>query len=141
MRMRALVRILLLWTLIVSLPLRAIAAESALPCQMAHAEAVRHAAVQHIDGCDDHGTMMVAQSAPHARADAAAARVDGPCHQASALPQSSCHACCASHVGAAAPPAFAVLALPATRVNENTIPAISSFTGWIPSRIERPPRA
>jgi hypothetical protein len=138
--MRSLVQIFMLWILIVSLPLRGIAAEIPLPCTMVHASA--DSAARAMECCDHEGMMMgMGQPAAHAHADADPAHQDTPCHNDSSPTHSSCRVCCACHVGVAVPPAFAVLDPVVAHFTENPVSPISSFTGWIPSRIERPPRA
>lgn len=122
----------MLWILVVTLPLRGIAAGVALPCAIAHTSAA--ASSTHAMGdCDHH--------AAHAHVDAPALHRNAPCHEKSSSSHDSCRVCCAGHVGVAAPPTFGGLEPPAARVAQDTLSPVSSFTGWIPSRIERPPRA
>lgn len=133
-------RIFMLWILIVSLPLRGIAAEIARPCMMAHAIASDSGGGA-MDGCDDPEMMPMDQLPTSTHASTAAAHQDAPCHENSLLKHSSCRVCCACHAGASAPPSLPVLGPGAGYAAEYYVYPISSFTGWVPARIERPPRA
>lgn len=139
--MRPLARIIMLWIMIVSLPLQGIAATIGLPCTMAHA-LVSNAATETADACDDAAMVMPIQH-DLTRQDQAGAKVeheDAPCDQHEHGKGSSCHACSACWIGASAPPPFAV---PGQLPGPHTSLAFSSITshsGWIPSRLERPPR-
>jgi len=140
--MRSIVRIVMLWILIVSLPVQGIAAAITLPCTMAHtsSSSVSPDATV-VDDCDEHEmTMPMAQSKAAAHASTGTAHQDTPCDNGSHQKHSSCRACSAGYVGASAPPPFAVAAFPAEQFATDYVSPISSFTGWIPSRIERPPR-
>jgi len=138
--MRPFVRILMLWILIVSLPVQGIAAAITSPCTMVHSSSTSPD-VTVMDDCDEHEmTMPMAESKAKANASADAAHQDTPCDNGSHQKHSSCRACSAGYVGASAPPPFAVAAFPAEQFATDYVSPISSFTGWIPSRIERPPR-
>lgn len=138
--MRLLVRTLMLWLLIVSLPVQGIAATIKLPCTMAHAS-IAGAGAESMDDCADPGVMMsMAQPKAQEHAGANVAHQDMPCDQGGHQEHSSCRACSACWVGASAPPPFALTILPEEHFANDTLPPGSSFTGWIPSRIERPPR-
>jgi hypothetical protein len=63
-----------------------------------------------------------------------------PCDQRAHQKHSSCGTCNACSVGASAPPPFPIASVPIEHFASNYTPSISSFSGWIPSRIERPPR-
>lgn len=138
--MRSLLRLLLLWILIVSLPLRGIAAEIALPCTMAHTSAASPGAAPTGASVDPHATPIVRSVTQH-HAGAVSAPPDLNVDNASHPASSSGHACCVCHVGVSAPPPFAVAGSLAARFAKDRVSPIVSFTGWIPSRLERPPRA
>jgi hypothetical protein len=127
----------MLWILIVSLPLQGIAAAIAMPCTMAHAT-LTAPGIQSMEDCDE-PEMMMSKAPDHSGADVA--QQQNHCDQGAHGTHSSCRACCACSVGASAPPPFAVARAPALRFENNHISPTPSFTGWIPSRIERPPRA
>jgi hypothetical protein len=138
--MRSIVRIVMLWILIVSLPVQGIAAAITSRCTMVHTSSASPGATV-MDDCDEHEmTMPMAQSEASAHASADAAHQDTPCDNGSHQKHSSCRACSAGYVGASAPPPFAVGAFPAEQFATDYVSPISSFTGWIPARIERPPR-
>lgn len=134
--MRPLIRLVMLWILIVSLPVQGIAASVKLPCTMAHAF-VASQTVDTRDDCDETGMMMA--KASHLASNGVAHQ-DTPCDQGSHQKHPSCRACSACCVGASAPPPFEISALPVEHFVSDYISPTSSITGWIPSRIERPPR-
>lgn len=137
--MRPFVRVLMLWILIVSLPVQGIAATITSPCRMAHTTSASPEATV-MDDCDEHEmAMSMTQSTAQAHASVAADH-DMPCDSGAHQKHSSCRACSAGYIGASAPPPFAVAGLPAEQFATDSVSPISSFTGWIPSRIERPPR-
>lgn len=131
--MRSLVRLVMLWILIVSLPVQGIAASVKLPCTMSHASAVSQAEVS--DDCHEAGMVMTT-----AHVSDVSAHQDMPCDQGSHQKHSTCRACSACCVGAAAPPPFEMSVPPVEHFANDYISPTSSITGWIPSRIERPPR-
>ena len=127
----------MLWLLIVSLPVQGIAAAITLPCTIAHSS-IAGTGAESMDDCDE-SEMMMSKAPDHAGADVA--QQHKPCDQGSHGAHSSCRACCACSVGASAPPPFTVAGAPVQNFPNGHISPTSSFTGWIPSRIERPPRA
>jgi hypothetical protein len=130
----------MLWILIVSLPVQGIAAAITSPCTMAHTSSASPDATV-MDDCDEHEmTMPMAKSKAQAHASADATDQDTPCDSGSHQKHSSCRACSACYVGASAPPPFAIAGFPAEHFSTDYVSPVSSFTGWIPSRIERPPR-
>ena len=131
----------MLWLLIVSLPVQGIAATIKLPCTMAHVS-MASVGAESVDDCGGPG-MMMSMAKPKAQeyASVSAAHQGMSCDQAGHQKHSSCRACAACCVGASAPPPFAFASLSVEHFANDTISPISSFTGWIPSRIERPPRA
>jgi hypothetical protein len=131
--MRSLVRLVMLWILIVSLPVQGIAASVKSPCTMSHAAAVSQVEVR--DDCDEAGMAMAT-----AHASKVAAHQDMPCDQGAHQKHSTCPACSACSVGASAPPPFEISVPPVEHFANDYISPSSSITGWIPSRIERPPR-
>lgn len=138
--MRPWIRILMLWIMIVSLPMRGIAGAVTYSCAMTHAS-MANRAVASLQDCDDpEMTMPMVQ--PHARVHAGAdiAHRDKPCDQGSCQKHSSCRACPACHVGAAAPPSIAIVEVPAASLANRSISPAPFFTGWIPSGLDRPPR-
>ena len=137
--MRSIVRLLLLCLLIVALPLRGIAAEIALPCTMAHTSAASSATER--TGVSGHpGTVWSAHSGAQEHGDTPAVHPAKPSDKGVHSGHSSCRVCCVCHVGVSAPPPSATSGpLTAHFVKDRIFP-ISSFTGWIPPRIERPPR-
>jgi hypothetical protein len=132
----------MLWILIVSLPLQGIAAVMIFPCtmSMAHTRAANSHGAD-MDDCDD-PDMMVEMAQPKAQQDAAAdvSHQDMPCGKDLHQKPSSCRTCSACYVGASAPPPVYVAEPTAAHFTNNYIRPASSFTGWIPFRIERPPR-
>ena len=132
--MRFLVRLVMLWILIVSLPVQGIAASVNLPCTMSHASAVGQAEVS--DDCNEAGIMTTAPS----HASSVDGHQDMPCGQGSHQEHSTCRACSACCVGASTPPPFEMSVPPVEHFSNDHISPTSSITGWIPSRIERPPR-
>ena len=138
--MRSFVRILMLWILILSLPMQGIAAAVNMPCSMAHAS-MASPDLEVMDGCEDHN-MAIPMAQPKAEEYASnTAHQAMPCEKDSHQKHSSCRTCCACHIGASAPPPFVLAGSPVEHFANNTQPSVSSFAGWIPSRIERPPRA
>jgi hypothetical protein len=130
----------MLWVMIVSLPLQGMAAAIKLPCAMAHTPAVVSASAEPMDGCDDQ-EMAVPVVNPKALAHAGAspAQPNMPCDKDSH--QHSCRTCPACQAAVVAPPPFVLPVLPVAHVAYDYIPPTSTFEGWIPSRIERPPRS
>lgn len=134
--MSPLIRLIVLWILIVSLPIQGIAASVRLPCTMAHGSAASQS-IGVRDNCDDQAMMSAKVS--H-NASTAAAHNDIPCDQGSHQKHPSCSACSACCVGASAPPPLGMSFSPVEYFASDYISPNSSITGWIPSRIERPPR-
>jgi hypothetical protein len=135
-----LARILMLWMLIVSLPVQGIAGAITLPCTMAHGDAAESTAAQE-DQCDDPDMSMQAEHSTAAKSAAGVtSQADAPCEKCTHKQHSSCRACTGCGVGASAPPPFAAAGSPQAHFANVYINPTSSFTGWIPSRIERPPR-
>lgn len=137
--MRLLVRTLMLWILIVSLPLQGIAATIKFPCTMAHSSMASPGA-ESMDSCDDSDMMAMPQPKATERASSVFVHQDVPCDQGEHQKHSSCRACAACCVGASAPPPFAFASFPVAHFANDYVAPASSFAGWIPSRIERPPR-
>jgi hypothetical protein len=133
--MRPFVHILMLWILIVTLPLQAVAAAINVTCTMAH-ESAPGATAAAFDDCGDAGTAMP-QATEQIRGDV---RPHMPCDQSGHHKHASCLACAGCCAGASAPPPFAFAGPYARHVAARYAHSPSSFTGWIPSRIERPPR-
>jgi len=134
--MRPLVRLIILWILIVSLPLQGSAASVKLPCTMAHGSITSQNA-DVMDDCDEPAT-MIARASQHA--SNAVAHQGMPCDQGSHQEHPSCRACSACCVGASAPPPFEVPAPAMEHFEYAYISLPPSITGWIPSRLDRPPR-
>lgn len=133
--MRFRVRLMMLWILIATLPMRGIAGAAMSSCAM--------------PGCDHAGMAMPAARSAHAyapaRAGAGAALLRATCAEDSHQDHAPCRACaacqCAAcHLGASAPPPLALAAAPAGHVDNPVISPVSSRTEGIPSRIDRPPR-
>jgi len=138
--MRRLTRILMLWMLIVSLPIQGIAGAITLPCTMVHTEAASATAAVE-DECDDpEMSMPAAHSGAQDSAKEASSHGSPPCEKCTHNQHSSCRACANCGLGASAPPSFAGSRAPRADFANAYINPTSSFTGWIPSRIERPPR-
>lgn len=153
-KMNRLLKTLLLWILIVALPLQATAAVAKASCGPRHHTVSSVASTTAGEHLHDHGD---AGSAPHHHhaADTHAvtdhqsggADLTNIAHdtstQASSAEQiktSYCSACAACCAGAVAPPSGEIrVALPNTFVAAMTPPAVS-FTGIVPSALERPPR-
>lgn len=138
--MRPLVRVLLLWILIASLPVQGIAAAIKFPCTMPHTS-IASVGAEAKDECDDPDMMMSsAQPTAQEHASAAVAHQKMPCDQGGHQKHSSCRACSACSFGASAPPPVTAANGPVEHFASDYLSLVSSFSGWIPSRIERPPR-
>lgn len=126
--------------MIVSLPMQGIAAAIKLPCamMMTHAATADSQAAD-MDDCDD-AEMAIDQPQTVEQAGAAMDHADAPCSMDSHQKHSSCRACSACYLGASAPPPLFLAGLPTAHYTNDYLSPASSFTGWIPSRIERPPR-
>jgi hypothetical protein len=141
--MRPLIRLVVAWILIVLLPVQAGVAAIKLPCVVMQSSAGSQDISgesqdrESMDDCDESKT--VAPEAPeHAAADSADQEMS--CHDEMDGKRSSCLSCSACCTGDSAPPPLAN-AVPVTdHAVTDDISPISSFTGWIPSRVERPPR-
>lgn len=130
----------MLWMLIVSLPVQGIAGTITLPCTMVQSGAASSAAAVE-DECDDpEMSMPAAQFTAQESANKAISHNDAPCGNCTHKQHSSCRACTSCGVGASAPPPFAAVESPQAHFANVYINPTSSFAGWIPSRIERPPR-
>jgi hypothetical protein len=130
----------MLWILIVSLPLPGIAATIKCPCTMTHAS-MAGPATGSADGCGDSAMRMpMAQPKAQEGAGIHVAHRNRLCDQGEHQKHSACRACSACGVAASAPPPFAFASLPVAHSANGTISPAPSFTGWIPSCIERPPR-
>jgi hypothetical protein len=126
--------------MIVSLPMRGIAGAVTFSCTMTHGSMATRT-VESMHDCDHAGTkigMVQPPAGEHGSADVA--HQDKSCDKIAYAKHCSCRACLACHIGATAPPPLAVAGAPAEHFANRTIPPFSSFTGWVPSRIERPPR-
>jgi hypothetical protein len=133
--MRPFVHTLMLWILIVSLPAQGVAAAITITCTIAHASAPR-AGAGPVDDCADSGmTPQQAQGFVGGRVHRGM-----PCDQGGHHKHASCLACTGCCAGASAPPPSLFAGLHGGRIAERCARAAPSFTGWIPSRIERPPR-
>jgi hypothetical protein len=138
--MRPLVRILVLWILIASLPVQGIAAAIKFPCTMAHTS-IASAGAEAMDDCDDPDMMMPsAQPTAQEHDSAVVAHQKMPCDQDGHQKHSSCPACSACSVGASAPPPVTAPNVLVEHFASDYLSPVYSFSGWIPSRIERPPR-
>jgi len=136
--MRAPVRMLMLWILIVSLPLRGMAGAIISPCPMTHASLAAGGAVS-MDHYDEF-RMPMAQTQARENVSADGCNQAMACEHDSYQRHLSCRACFVCHlrVSAPAPMALTVPAIP--HFTSHTISPDSSFPNWIPFRIERPPR-
>ncbi|RYE78612.1 MAG: hypothetical protein EOO80_08195 [Oxalobacteraceae bacterium] len=133
--MHSIVRLLMLWLLIVSLPVTGIAAAAAMPCTMANAQAMA------MDDCDEPGMMApIIQSGAQVDSGSHGAHQDIRCGQDASGKHASCRTCSACHVGAVAPPPFQFLEPLVIRVTGTDLAPASFFKGWIPFLLERPPR-
>lgn len=140
--MRPLFRAILLWMMIVSIPLQGIAATIKSPCMMmsAHTE-LASSQTMDMDACDDQAMLATGSSASVETAGHAGDHEDMPCHKDANQKHASCRLCSACHAGAFAPPPFSIGGLAQTYLPDHYVSPARTFTGWIPSRIERPPRA
>ncbi len=129
--------------LIVSLPMQSIAGVARLECGMSHHPATAGSVQQ------DEGPMpdMIADDAQasvhehHEMVSQDSSQSDEDCEGSSGHKKASCGTCAACSIGACAPPpVVAVTAVEEAVSGVRQIP-LSSFTGHIPARIERPPRA
>jgi hypothetical protein len=148
--MNRLLTTLLVWLLMATLPLHAVAASVNLSCAPAphhmgtapgtadhtaahpagHPASASTGAHGHHDGHGNHAGDTVS---PTHTADAADA-------ESTDMPHSSCSACSVFCVGAVAPPS-ALLALPSAEGSESVVIAPADFvTGFIPDGPQRPPR-
>ncbi|MEW6023211.1 MAG: hypothetical protein AB1807_13850 [Pseudomonadota bacterium] len=144
--MRKPFRIFFLFLLVVSLPMRSMAGVATAECGMDH-----HAAV---DGSAGHTAMLVHEMQDMEAHEAghedmpdhrqAAPQDEQPCddcetasdvHEATGC--GTCAQCC---IGACAPPPIVVLTAVEEAVSSVQLFHLSSFTGHIRARIERPPR-
>ena len=144
--MRPLIRLVMAWILIVLLPVQAGVAAIKLPCVVmqssAEIEDISGAGQEResMDDCDE-SKIMVPDASKHGAADSG--HQDMPCHDEMGAKHSSCRscsACSACCTGASAPPPLAAAVPMTDHVVTDDVSPISSFTGWIPSRVERPPR-
>jgi hypothetical protein len=125
----------MLWILIASLPAQGMAAAINMTCTMAHASAPSARAWLAGD-CNDAGTPP-----PQGQG-----LIEGhlhrgmPCDRGGHHGHASSLACAGCCAGASAPPPFPFAGLHGQDIAERHSLSVSSFTGWIPSRIERPPR-
>lgn len=128
--------------MIVSMPLQGIAAAIKSPCMMLAHFAAASSQSMNMDDCDDTDMMMgPGPSGAVETAGHAADHDDMPCYKDAHQKHASCRLCSACHTGAFAPPPFLIGELTPTYLADHYIFPALSFTGWIPSRIERPPRA
>lgn len=118
----------MLWILVVLLPVQGIAAAMGCACTMAHPAPQAGQAGFAADWAQ-----------PDRRTPAA--HQDMPCDQGKHQKHSSCRVCCAGFLGASAPPPFAVASVMIEPAASEHISPNSFFAGWIPTRIERPPRS
>jgi hypothetical protein len=140
MCMRSLVRILMLWLLIASLPMQGIAAAMNIPCALTHG-AMANPGIAPMEGCDEPGMIMpAAERGPQEQVSTGTTRHDMPCNKDSSQKHSSCRTCSACHIGAFAPPSYIVSAPAVTHFTDDYTSPTSSVKGWIPARIDRPPR-
>jgi hypothetical protein len=138
--MRSLFRIVMLWIVIASLPVQGIAAAIKLPCTMAHTGAASPG-VEPMDDCDEPGmAMSAAQPGMQEQVIASTDRQATPCDKDSGQKHSSCRSCAGCHMGTFAPPSFAGAAPASAHFTYDYSSPASSFKGWIPARIDRPPR-
>ena len=139
--MRHRLRLYVLYLLLFSLPVQGIAGVARIACGMAHDSPV----VSNISQVDVSIAVLVASNVPerghyHAGAVAPTDSQSEDCDDAGSRHRTSCGTCSGCSIGAyAPPPALAVTAAnEAANGAEELSP--SSFSGHIPSRIERPPR-
>jgi hypothetical protein len=125
----------MLWILIVSLPAQGVAAAINITCPMAHVSAPGAGAAP-LGDCNDAG-----MAPPQARRFVNGHPHRGmPCDQGGHHKYASCLACAGCCAGASAPPPFSFAGLYGQDIAERHAHAACAFTGWVPSRIERPPR-
>jgi hypothetical protein len=138
--MRFIVRTVMLWILIASMPVQGIAAAMRLPCALAHA-AMATPGIAPMEDCDEPQMMVpAAERGTQEQATTGAVLQDMPCDKDSDQKHSSCRTCGACHIGAFAPPSFISFTAAVTHFTDDYISPISSWKGWIPDRIDRPPR-
>jgi hypothetical protein len=148
--MNRLLTTLLVWLLMATLPLHAVAASVNLSCAPAphHMGAAPHTAdhpaahpAAHPAPASDEAHAHHDIHASHAGDTVAATHTaDGEHAGSTELPHSSCSACSVFCVGAVAPPS-ALLALPGVDGSESVVIAPVDFvTGFIPDGPQRPPR-
>lgn len=153
--MRKSLRLFFLCLLVVFLPMRSMAGVATAECDMDHPAAVNadggHGATLLHETAEDavheaehgqahegrHDDMLV-----HSEAPPQAAHACDDCEKTSSAHETAgCGTCAECCIGACAPPpAVAVTAMEET-VGSLREFSLSSFTGHIPARIERPPRA
>jgi hypothetical protein len=142
--MNRLLKTFLLWLLIAALPLQGVAAVVKASCGQRHHSAFMaagHASGHaHEDGAAHHGhgdmheTMSAADDEPPNVGN------DSPSDSAKQV-HTACSACAACCVGAVAPPSSVALTSTFDKVSTALTPPASSFTGFIPPGLERPPKS
>jgi len=130
--MRPFVRILTIWILIVSLAVQGSAVAITAPCTMGHPSETG----QHVDDCGESAAML---SKTPQQADVDLAQQELPCHDGCDRQHTSCQSCSGCCAGASAPPPVAASALTAEHFDSGVTSPVSSFKGWIPSLLDRPP--
>jgi len=138
--MRATVRMLMLWILIASLPMRGIAGAMASSCPMSHGS-LATGVVLSVEPYDEFQTMIpMAQTQARENVSVDNANQGMACEHESYQRHLPCRACLVCHLGASAPAPMALVVPVMAHFASYKISPDSSYPGWIPFRIERPPR-
>lgn len=136
--MNRLLTTLLVWLLMATLPLHAVAASVSMSCAPVQQQNITPPAVDHTDHMASSAAHDQYQYGEHV-ADAVSDH-HSPDAEANKPSHSSCSACSAFCIGAVAPPSSS-LPLPAFDGSEAVIIAAADpVTGFIPDGLHRPPR-
>jgi hypothetical protein len=140
-RMNRVLKTLLIWILIAVLPLSSAAAAVGMSCAPGHQQAMNGSMSHDVGGVmDDESGIHHAAPGHSSSASDASAPADMPSASAGHADHSSCSACSAFCMGAAAPPPVA-FAIPSFSGAEDVIvPAVPRVSGFIPEGLRRPPR-
>ena len=122
--------------MIVSLPVQGIAASVRSACMMEHGVTV----IPYLGTIHQGDEPKVAIPHMAELASSAATYENMPFDHGAHEKHSSCRIFSSCCTGVSAPPPFAIPLPFSAHVVNGTASTISSFTDWIPSRIERPPR-
>ena len=136
-RMHRTLKTLLLLLLIAALPLQGAAAAMRLSCGPAHHH--QPAQLASATGAPHHDAAAAHFDSDHSAFDATASAEQAPAAQVGHA-HSSCSACAACCVGAAAPPSASIPTAPLEGSEFIAVAPAPLLAGFIPASLERPPR-